>query len=193
MENLEQMEAIEELLENYYSNNARKLHRMVDRILLRFGVLGYKDMDDFYSLANEVFTDILKRYDISRSFDAFLYSCLTNQIMSEFTKRNRDKRKVDRMSMSLDSPIGDEDGLTIGDILAGSFDMEKEIFGDVNAVTFKLEKYLATLSRKQKKILELLSYYYRAAEIQELLHITQKEYEDALDCIHSYEKIKILL
>lgn len=72
MENLEQMEAIEELLENYYSNNARKLHRMVDRILLRFGVLGYKDMDDFYSLANEVFTDILKRYDISRSFDAFL-------------------------------------------------------------------------------------------------------------------------
>lgn len=193
MENLEQIEAIEELLEDYYSNNAKKLHKMIDSILLRFGGISNKDMDDFYSLANEVFTDILKRYDISRSFDAFLYSCLTNKIMSEFTKRNRDKHKVNTMSMSLDSPIGDEDGLTIGDILAGSFDMEKEIFGDVNAVTFKLEKYLATLSRKQKKILELLSYYYRAAEIQELLHITQKEYEDALDCIHSYEKIKILL
>lgn len=193
MENLEQMEAIEELLENYYSNNARKLHRMVDRILLRFGVLEYKDMDDFYSLANEVFTDILKRYDISRSFDAFLYSCLTNKIMSEFTKRNCDKRKVNTMSMSLDSPIGDEDGLTIGDILAGSFDMEKEIFGEISSITFKLEKYLAMLSRKQREILVLLSYSYRVAEIQELLHITQKEYEDALDCIHSYEKIKILL
>ena len=181
------------VLDTYYANNAKKLHRMVDKILFKFGGLTYKDTDDFYSLANEVFADVIRKYDDSQSFDGFLYSCLSNKIMSEITKRNREKRKADRMSISLDAPVGDEYGLTIGDILADDFDIEKEIFGEISAVTFKLEKYLAMLSRKQRALLELLSYCYKAAEIQSMLHMTQKEYADTLEGIHSYEKIRTLL
>ena len=51
------------ILEDYYSDNARKLHKVVDKILVKFGGLSDKDMDDFYSLANEVFVDVMKRYD----------------------------------------------------------------------------------------------------------------------------------
>ena len=182
-----------QILSMYYTNNAKKLHKMVDRILSKFGGLIYKDMDDFYSLANEVFADVIRKYDDSQSFDGFLYSCLSNKIMSEITRRNREKRRADRMCISLDAPMGDQEGLTIGDILADDFDMEKEIFGEISAVTFKLEKYLAMLSRKQRALLELLSYCYRAAEIQSMLHMTQKEYADTLEGIHSYEKIRILL
>lgn len=182
-----------QILDAYYADNAKKLHRVVDRILSKFGGLNYKDMDDFYSVANEVFADVIRKYDDSQSFDGFLHSCLSNKIMSEITKRNREKRKADRMSISLDAPVGDENGLTIGDILADDFDIEKEIFGEISAVTFKLEKYLAMLSRKQRALLELLSYCYKAAEIQSMLHMTQKEYAETLDGIHSYEKIRILL
>lgn len=182
-----------QILDRYYTNNAKKLHKMVDRILSKFGGLNYKDMDDFYSLANEVFADVIRKYDDSQSFDGFLYSCLSNKIMSEITRRNREKRKADRMCISLDAPMGDQEGLTIGDILADDFDIEKEIFGEISAVTFKLEKYLAMLSRKQRALLELLSYCYKAAEIQSMLHMTQKEYADMLEGIHSYEKIRILL
>lgn len=60
---------MEQFLNAYYENNARKLHRTVDRILLKFGGLSNKDMDDFYSLANEIFVDVLKRYDGVQSFD----------------------------------------------------------------------------------------------------------------------------
>lgn len=182
-----------QILDRYYTNNAKKLHKMVDRILSKFGGLNYKDMDDFYSVANEVFADVIRKYDDSQSFDGFLYSCLSNKIMSEITRRNREKRKADRMCISLDAPVGDQEGLTIGDILADDFDIEKEIFGEISAVTFKLEKYLAMLSRKQRALLELLSYCYKAAEIQSMLHMTQKEYADMLEGIHSYEKIRILL
>ncbi len=182
-----------QILDTYYTDNARKLHRVVDRILSKFGGLTYKDTGDFYSLANEVFVDAIRRYDETQSFDGFLYSCLSNKIMSEITRRNREKRKADRMCISLDAPVGDKDGLTIGDILTDDFDIEKEIFGEISAVTSKLEKYLAMLSRKQRALLELLSYCYRAAEIQKILHMTQKEYADTLEGIHSYEKIRILL
>ncbi len=182
-----------QILDTYYTDNARKLHRVVDRILSKFGGLTYKDTGDFYSLANEVFVDAIRRYDETQSFDGFLYSCLSNKIMSEITRRNREKRKADRMCISLDAPVGDKDGLTIGDILTDDFDIEKEIFGEISAVTSKLEKYLAMLYRKQRALLELLSYCYRAAEIQKILHMTQKEYADTLEGIHSYEKIRILL
>lgn len=182
-----------DILDSYYTNNARKLHRMVDKILLKFGGLSGKDIDDFYSLANEVFVDVLKRYDGSQSFDGFLYSCLLNKIKTEITRRNREKRKADRTSVSLDAPIGDEDGCLLKDLIAYSYDIESELFGEMSAITYKLEKYLARLSQRQKKVLELLSFCYKAVEIQKILHMTQSEYNDALECIRSYENIKILL
>ena len=184
---------MEQILNSYYENNARKLHRMVDKILLKFGGISNKDLDDFYSLANETFADALKRYDNAQSFDGFLYACLSNKIKTEMTRRNRIKRMADRMSVSLDAPVRDEDGCALGELLADSFDMEKEAFESVSATAYKLERYLAMLSRRQKEVLELLSYCYKAVEIQKALHMTQREYSDALDGIRSYENIKILL
>ena len=88
-----------DILDSYYADNAKKLHKVVDRILSKFGGLSNKDTDDFYSLANEVFAEIMTRYDYEQSFDGFLYSCLSNKIMTEITRRNREKRKEDRMSV----------------------------------------------------------------------------------------------
>ncbi len=184
---------MEQVLNAYYANNANKLHKMVDRILSKFGGLSDKDRDDFYSLANEVFVNVLKRYDETQSFDGFLYSCLSNKIKSEITRRNREKRKADRMALSLDAPIGDDENSTLGELIADGFDVEKEAFGELDAVAFKLERYLQRLSRRQKKVLELLSLCYKAEEIRKMLHITQREYVDMLDGIRAYENIKILL
>ncbi len=181
------------ILDSYYADNAKKLHRTVDKILFKFGGLYGKDKDDFYSLANEVFVDVMKRYDGIQSFDGFLYSCLSNKIMTEITRRNCEKRKADRMSVSLDAPVGDEDGCLLKDLIADSHDIESELFGEVNAMAYKLERYLERLSKRQKKVLELLSFCYKVEEIRGMLHMTQREYEDALGCIRSYENIKILL
>lgn len=184
---------MEQILYRYYANNAKELHRMVDRILAKFGGLFDKDKDDFYSLANEVFTDALERYDGVQSFDGFLYVCLSNKIKSEMSRRNTIKRKADRLAVSLDTPVGDEDGRTLDEWIADSFDLEKEIFGEISSLTAKLEIYMESLSRRQKRLLQLLSYCYKTVEIQKMLHLTRKEYADELAVIRSYENIKILL
>lgn len=183
----------DQILNSYYADNARKLRRAVDRILFKFGGLAGKDTDDFYSLANEVFADALRRYDGIQPFDGFLHVCLSNKIMSEMTRRNREKRRADRMAVSLDAPVGDEDGCNLEDLIADSFDLEKEIFGEVNSLAVKLERYLEKLSRRQKEVLRLLSDCYRASEIQKALHMNKREYADELAIIRSYENIKILL
>lgn len=182
-----------QILVTYYADNAKKLHKVVDRILQQFGGLADKDLDDFYSLANEVFVDVMRRYDGSQSFDGFLYSCLVNKIKTEMTRKNREKRKADRMSISIDTPIGDDEDFTIGDMIAADFTIEKEIF-DKNEEGYskRMLLYLNRLSNLQKEILRLSTAGYLPGEIREELHISEKQYADCYAAIRSYRNVSIL-
>lgn len=184
---------MEKILITYYSDNAKKLHKIVDKILLKFGGLSGKDLDDFYSLANEVFVNVMQRYDNSQSFDAFLYSCLLNKIKTEMTRRNREKRKADRMSISIDTPIGDSENSTIGDMIASEFSIDKELFdGYEDGYSSRMLTYLSRLSNLQKEILRLDIAGYLPEEIREELHISEKQYADCYAAIHSYRNVSVL-
>ncbi len=183
-----------DILDSYYSNNAGKLHRVVDRILSKFGGLSGKDMDDFYSLANEVFADALKRYDYEQSFDGFLYSCLSNKIMSEITRRNREKRKADRMSTSLDATRDNEEDCSLMDIIPSDFDTFEEAVKGQESGQYedKVQMYISKLSNQQVNILNFLMDGYKPNEIRQILEMSSKEYTDNMQIMRSYENVKIL-
>ncbi len=184
---------MEQIIKRYYADNAKKLHSMVDQILLKFGGLSDKDMDDFYSLANEVFVDVMKRYDYSQAFDGFLYSCLLNKIKTEMTRRNREKRKADRMSVSMNVPVGDDENVTIEDIISDGYTVEQEIFErNETGYSNRMLLYLSRLSRLQKEVLRLNAAGYLPNEIREELHITEKQYADCHAAIHSYRNVSVL-
>ena len=182
------------ILDSYYADNAKKLHNVVDRILFKFGGLSGKDKDDFYSLANEVFADVLKKYDGVQSFDGFLYSCLSNKIMTEITKRNREKRKADRMAVSLDAVNGEDEELSLLDFLPSDFDTFEEVAKRQESGKYqdKMERYISKLSNRQVNILNLLIDGFKPNEIQRLLEISSREYADNLQTMRSYENVKFL-
>jgi len=185
---------MEEILNSYYANNAQKLHNMVDKILNK---LKFYDVDneDFYSLANEIFVDVLKRYDKKQDFNGFLYSCLCNKFKTEMTRRNREKRKSDRMALSLETKIGNsDDGITIRESIADKKTIESEFFEEgEESYTKEMCKYLSKLSNLQKEVLHLISIGFVPSEILEELHINHKMYEDCYNAIHSYRNTKILM
>lgn len=184
---------MEQILNEYYKDNARKLRRTVDRILLNFGGLSDKDTDDFYSLANEVFADTIKRHDKSQPFDVFLYSCLSNRIKTEMTNRNREKRRADRLSISIDMPINEDGDTTVGDMIVDDFSVEREALdGKEEEYSKRMVMYLGKLSKLQKQVLELNAAGYLPGEIREELHITEKQYADCYAAIHSYRNISVL-
>ena len=184
---------MEKILNAYYDDNAKKLHKVVDQILLKFGGWSDKDTDDFYSLANEVFVDVMRRYDNSQPFDVFLYSCLSNKIKTEMTKRNREKRKAERMTISLEMPVNDGENKTVGDLLIDDFDMEKEFFEKrEEGYSKRMRMYLNRLSSVQKEVLELVTDGYRPDEIREELQINEKQYADCCAAIHSYRNVSVL-
>lgn len=185
------LEALQPYMDSYYADNARKLHKVVNKILSRFGGLSGKDMDDFYSLANEVFTDVLKRYDGVQSFDGFLYSCLSNKIMTEITRRNREKRKADRLCTSLDALFDDEEGhkRSLLNFIPSDFDTFDEA---IKAQDEKIQMYISKLSNRQISILNLLVDGYQPNEIRHMLEISTKEYSDDMQIMRCYENVKIL-
>lgn len=181
------------LLDEYYENNAKRLHEIVDRILLKFGGIYQKDYDDFYSLANEVFTDVLNKYEESKDFEGFLYSCLLNKIKTEITARNRDKRKVDRLSISLNTPIGENEDTILADIIEADFDMETEIIGkDEDTYSARMTLYLSKLSKMQREILRYQADGFSPQEIKQELQISDKKYSDCKLAIGAYRNVSVL-
>lgn len=198
-------------IELYFQNDAKKLYDMVDKILqkLRFNV----DKSDFYSLGNEIFIDVLRRYDELQDFDGFLYSCLEKKFKTEMTRRTRDKRciktevvekdlfgnevikKVIVPDVRLDAPLNDEDEeTTIGDVTAGNNTVESEIFKEEKRQEWRSEvkEYLDNLSPLQRKIAFLLSDNNTPDEICEELHITMKHFDNSLKRILADERIRPL-
>lgn len=181
------------LLDEYYENNAKKLRGIVDKILLKFGGIYQKDYDDFYSLANEVFLNVLIRYDGSKDFEGFVYSCLLNKIKTEITARNREKRRVDKLSVSLDTPIGKNEEMVLADIIPDKFDMETEFFERIDeGYSARMNLYLNRLSKIQKDVLRLRADGYSPKEIQKELHISEKKYTDCKLAIRAYRNVSIL-
>lgn len=185
---------MEKILIAYYANNARKLHEVVNKILLKFGGLSDKDTDDFYSLANEVFVEVMNQYDGSQPFEALLYTCLSRKIKTEITRRNREKRKADRMTIPIDTPVGDDDNTTLADMIADSYTIEKELFEEGEAgCSTRMRQYLNRLSNLQKEVLRLHTAGYQPDEIKEELQISTKQYTDCNAAIHSYRNVSVLL
>ncbi|MGI6095526.1 MAG: hypothetical protein ACOYBL_08860 [Lachnospiraceae bacterium] len=183
---------MEEILNRYYENNARKLHKVVNSILSKFGGIADKDYHDFYSLANEVFVDVMKKYDYEQSFDGFLYSCLSKKIRTEITRRNRIKRLADRNAVSIDTSVN-EDNSAIGDLLPASSNVEEEIF-DRRGVCEdeKIEQYFNSLSKIQREILELKMKDVPVCKIKEILSLTDKQYESHCAEMKSFKNISVL-
>ena len=183
---------MEKIIISYYEDNAKKMRTMIDKILfrLKFNV----DNEDFYSLGNEVFLDVLNRYDGKQDFDGFLYSCLVRKFKTEMTRRNRYKRQADRMAISIDSPVGEDENMTLSDIIADKATIEK-IFFEENEDTYsaEMQRYLSRLSILQREVLRLISIGFNPNEILTELHINKKQYEDCYQAIHSYRNISVLI
>lgn len=185
---------MDRILYSYYRNNAQKLHVVVDKILSKFGGLSDKDHDDFYSLANEVFTGLLRTYDKAEGdFDGFLYSCLSNRVKTEITKRNRDKRKGDRMAVSIDAPAGDEDDLTLGDLIADDFNMDSVVEKSIDGYQDeRIGKYLNNLSEIQRNIVEMKMEDIPVSEIKARLKLSDKQYDRHCQGLRSFDNISVL-
>lgn len=182
---------MESVILEYYDKNGRRLRKIVNNILARFGGISQKDYDDFYSLANEVFVEAMRKYDDSCKFDTYLFSCLTNQIKTEMTRRNRRKRRPDNGIWSIEQM--EEEGKCPEDL--GRTDFYVEWICDTyaqEASDGRVEVYMRGLSQLQRQIVERRVDGMTKQEILQELGISEYTYNRNLSQLKSYDRAKTL-
>ena len=109
------MKQLEEIINDLYQNNGRKIHQICDKRLRRFGGLAQKDYDDFYSVVNEACTMAMRTYEENKgSFEGYLYRTIQFTIIDEIQRRNRYKRRAERLCILIDMPVGEDESCTLG-------------------------------------------------------------------------------
>ena len=207
------MNQIETTINEFYANDQRKLRQICDREMSGFGGLSPKDYDDFYSRAGYELNLAREKYDPSTGKSFFEYACgvIRFSVRKEMTDRNRAKRRVvvekeaedgkgNRVKrkeyiadVSIDAPIGEEDGLTIGDILPSDFDMEAWIMkAEREEYSPEMQAYLSRLSKMQINVLELTADGHSQEEIKRMLQIDSALYSDCIAAIRSYRNTRCI-
>ena len=207
------MNEVEEIIQWLFEDEAKEMKKICNKYMVRFGGISKMDYDDFYSQVGWDVSVAIKNYkpNLDKSFKEFIYGVIKLSVCKQMTHRNRGKRQLIVKkeiidddgnkttikeyvpTVSLDAPVGEEGGMTVGEMLAYKSTTEDDFF-DKREDTYstKMDKYLNKLSYLQKEVLRLISIGFMPSEILEELHINQKMYEDCYKAIHSYRNISLL-
>jgi hypothetical protein len=208
------MNQIEETIQWLFENDAKEMKKICNKYMMKFGGISEMDYDDFYSQVGWDISIASKNYkpNDDKSFKEFIYGVIKLSVCKQMTHRNRGKRQlivekedIDDVgnktiikeyipTVSLDAPVSEEDGMTVGEMLAHKSTIESDFFEErEDTYSEKMNRYLEKLSSLQKEVLRLISVGFMPSEILEELHITQKLYNDCYNAIHSYKNISILM
>lgn len=208
------MNEVEEIIQWLFEDEAKEMKKICNKYMVKFGGISEMDHDDFYSQVGWDVSIASKNYHPTddKSFKEFIYGVIKLSVCKQMTHRNRGKRQliiekeiVDETgnkkiikeyipTVSLDAPIDEEGGMTVGEMLAHKSSTENDFFEKREDIySDKMDKYLNKLSPLQREVLRLISVGFMPSEILEELHINQKMYEDCYNAIHAYRNISLLM
>ena len=207
------MNEVEETIEWLFANEAKEMRKICNKYMVKFGGISEMDYDDFYSQVGWDISIASKNYQPTedKSFKEFIYGVIKLSVCKQMTHRNRGKRQlivekeiVDEFgnkttikeyipTVSLDAPVGEEGGMTVGEMLVHKSTTETDFFEErEDTYSDKMNRYLNKLSSLQREVLKLISIGFMPSEIIEELHINKKMYDDCYQAIHSYRNISLL-
>lgn len=213
---------MEQLLNSYYDNNAKKLHDVIDKIFNRHygGTVG-KDMEEFYGIGTDVLTDIWNKerngkstYDSEKGdFDGYVYRAISMAIIDEFKRQNRDKRATKVFLLDgngekiFDEKTGKPIKISVPDVRLDApisndthttnGDLIQSNFDINNEIEKefkdeKIEKFFNNLSKTQRQIAEMIIEGFSAFNIKQKLKLSDKKYTDNVNAMRSFKNISIL-
>lgn len=203
---------IKSAIEELYANNQSKLKQICNKEMMRFGGISQKDYDCFYSRAGLEISISTEHelFDPSKGKTPleFFTSVIKRAIWKEMTDRNRGKRQnfveveeVDEEgnvikkkqfipTISIDTPIGEDNDRTIKDTLQSDFNVEKEMSKYIHDE--RVERFLHSLPKIQRQIAEMIMEDISVSDIKQKLELSDKEYTDNFNAMRSFKNISIL-
>lgn len=190
--------------EEYYKNDCKKLKYIINNVLRKFG--GIENMDDYYSIGDEIFCNALINFNGKGKFNGYLAMCLQRKLYSAVTSNNRKKRCAYELyrsddgsvatryikDVSLDAAIENEETdekCFLKDIIGREDDypiLSEGLFSK------SLIRYIQSLPNKTKVIAHMIMDGLDEEDICEKLSMDSAEYNIHLGIMRLYENKKII-
>lgn len=190
--------------EEYYKNDRKKLKYIINNVLRKFG--GIENMDDYYSIGDEIFCNALINFNGKGKFNGYLAMCLQRKLYSAVTSNNRKKRCAYELyrsddgsvatryikDVSLDAAIENEETdekCFLKDIIGREDDypiLSEGLFSK------SLIRYIQSLPNKTKVIAHMIMDGLDEEDICEKLSMDSAEYNIHLGIMRLYENKKII-
>ena len=199
------------ILEEYQGNNSKKLKDVVNKLIKKhFGEIPQMDLDEYYSVADSVLTDIVikNQFDKNQSFDGYLYRAVEKKIFSLRTAENTTKRsgkirnkqtgEIDHDSgykiVSMDAPMDEDSNSTIGDFLCSKtsdFDLFDVTFGHSDDTVGKVDTFLSKLSKIEREVAEAHLSGLLVKDIKEKFGLCNRQYENIMRNIRQNKAVRM--
>lgn len=169
----------------YFENENSRLKKIVDKIIARrFPWLPQMYHDDFYSIAGEVLWSCNVQFDDSKGaqFETYLINCLVNKFKTRITYMNRKRRNNGSSEVSLEKVIDDENGTTVGEMIADKPPVE---------ISDTTQQYLNNLTRLQRRVAEMIMEGFDTLSIKKELHLSDRRFRSVFQRIKAREKTAI--
>ena len=141
----------------------------------------FYSIEDLYGTAAEGLVKAIKSYKESKGckFNTFAFMCMKKHFISVLKKTRRIKRGYMTETISLDAPLRDIDGLSLGDLLEEEIQENREEIIDYNINSNRaMELIRSQLTKREYKILELVISGYSDGEISSIMGLSPKKIAD---------------
>ncbi len=182
----------EKLLHFYYDNDSAELKKIVLGVLRRLNYANSNDLEEFYSIANYECWQAIDRFEPDNkwgaTFKTFISSILIKKFISEINKRNKRNKINGKDILSLDDEANGLEDVALIDTISSDERTEDEA---VFKLSTDFERYLDSLSLKQRKIAELIMEGYSLNDAREKLKMSKPDFDNQLKFMRCPEKKKV--
>ena len=179
------------LYEEYTADDMKKLKGIVLSQVRKFCGDANLHWDDYFSIANMTLWRVIECYDETKcnNFYAFLVDCLRRKIKTELTKINNNA-SVSTSTKTISFDFVNDGGL----VLAETIDSKKSISDALDRYhlsEFALE-YVEQFDGQARTVIEMIMEGYSNDEIQKLLKLSRREFDDIMTKLKSYKNSAVL-
>ena len=180
-----------QLYEEFTADDMRKLKQIVYSQVKRYCGDSTLHLDDYYSVANMTLWRVIETYDEEKcdNFYAFLVDCIKRKIKTELTKINN-KMAVSTSTKTISFDMENEDGLNLTELI----DSQKKVDDciDERNLSENAYAYVKQFDGVALKVVEMIMDGFSNNDIQRILKLTRRDFDDVMTKLKSYKNSAIL-
>ena len=175
----------------YTADDMRKLKAITLTQIRKFCGDANLHWDDYFSIANMTLWRVIESYDETKcdNFYAFLVDCIRRKIKTELTKINNNATvTTSTKTISFDHVTDD------GVALAETIDSKKTISDELDSrhLSENAWQYVHQFDGNPRKVVEMIMDGYANDEIQRVLHLSRRDFDDIMIKLRAYKNSSIL-